>query len=43
MTRSQIHLYAAYIVTWAVHIAYLLFLWSKAARLKREADELEKN
>jgi len=36
-------MYAAYISAWVVYIAYLLFLMSKVAKLKREEDELRRN
>ncbi len=35
-------LYAAYIVTWVVHITYLAVLGRKAARLRREVEELKR-
>lgn len=35
-------LYAAYIVTWIVHIAYLAVLGRKASRLRREIDDLNR-
>jgi CcmD family protein len=36
------YLYAAYAVTWIIHIAYLSTIVSRYARLKREIDELKK-
>jgi len=36
------YLYAAYLATWAIHIAYLVFLVSGIRKLRREADELER-
>jgi len=42
MSRTELHLYAAYLVTWVIHIAYLLILTRKAAKLRRDADELKR-
>ncbi len=36
------YLWAAYLVTWGIHIAYLLYLNSRAKRLRQEAEELRK-
>jgi hypothetical protein len=36
------YMWAAYIVTWVVHIAYLLYLSSRARRVRAEAEELRK-
>ena len=36
------YMWAAYIVTWVVHIAYLLYLTSRARRIRQEAEELKK-
>lgn len=41
MTKLQF-LYAAYVVTWVVHIAYLGYLARKAARLRREVEDLKR-
>jgi len=38
----MIHLYVAYFATWAIHIAYLVFLSRKARRLRREWQEMGK-
>ncbi len=35
------YLYAAYIITWAIHIAYLSSLVRRYARLRREIQELK--
>ncbi len=35
-------LYAAYVVTWIVHITYLAFLGRKATRLRREIEDLKR-
>ena len=35
-------LYAAYVVTWVVHISYLIVLGRKAARLRREIEDLKR-
>ena len=35
-------LYAAYVVTWVVHISYLVILGRKAARLRREIKDLKR-
>lgn len=34
------YLWAAYIVTWVIHIIYLLFLNAKAKHIRQEAQEL---
>ncbi len=40
---NKIHyLYAAYVVTWLVHISYLGYLARKAARVRREVEELKR-
>jgi len=36
------YLFAAYAVTWIIHIVYLSTIVSRYARLKREIDELKK-
>lgn len=36
------YMWAAYIVTWAVHISYLAYLTVRANRVKREVEELKK-
>ncbi len=36
------YLYAAYIVTWVVHLGYLSYLGRKAARVRREVEELKR-
>jgi hypothetical protein len=33
------HLYLAYAATWAIHTAYLLYLWRKHVRLKRGQND----
>lgn len=35
-------LYAAYVVTWLIHIAYILYLTRRFARVRDEARELER-
>lgn len=35
-------LYAAYIVTWVVHIGYLLSLTSRFRKLKQDIEELKR-
>ena len=35
------YLYAAYIATWAIHIAYLGSLYRRYARLRREIRDLK--
>jgi CcmD family protein len=35
-------LYAAYVVTWVIHILYLLSLTARFRRLKREMSELQR-
>lgn len=34
------YLYSAYIVTWVIHVGYLLILLAGIRRLRREWDEL---
>jgi len=41
MNKTQ-YLYAAYVVTWVVHIAYLGYLARKAARVRREVEDLKR-
>jgi hypothetical protein len=36
------YLYAAYVVTWVIHIVYLGILFRGIAKLRREADDLER-
>lgn len=36
------YMWAAYIVTWVVHIGYLGYLTARAARLKRDIEELNR-
>lgn len=36
------YLYAAYIVTWAIHGTYIVFLARKYSRLRREMEQLKK-
>jgi hypothetical protein len=40
--RSLHHLHAAYILTWCVHLGYVLYLVRGFLHLKREAEELRK-
>ena len=39
---SHLHLELAYIATWLIHIAYIVFLTLTFRRLKREFEELER-
>ena len=39
--NSSHYLYAAYVVTWAIHGAYLFILSRKAARIRREMGKLK--
>ncbi len=41
MIHSLTNLYIAYAATWAIHIAYLLFLGAKARKLREEVRELQ--
>jgi hypothetical protein len=43
MSRAQTHLYVAYVITWVIHIAYLIMLTRKAARLRKDAEELSRH
>ncbi len=36
------YLYAAYTLTWAIHITYLITLVRRYSRLRKEVDELKK-
>ncbi len=36
------YLWAAYIVTWGIHILYLLYLNARAKKVREEAEELRK-
>jgi hypothetical protein len=36
------YMWAAYIVTWAVHLCYLGYLTARAGRVRREVEELKK-
>lgn len=40
--RSLQHLHAAYILTWCVHLGYVLYLVRGFKQVKREAGELRK-
>ena len=41
MIHSVTNLYIAYAATWVIHIGYLLFLTSKAKKLREEARDLQ--
>ena len=36
------YLLAAYLLTWAIHIGYLLYLSGKASQLRKEIKDLER-
>lgn len=36
------YLYAAYALTWAIHITYLITVIRRYSRLRKEVDELKK-
>ena len=40
--RSLQHLHAAYILTWCLHLGYILYLVRGFTQLRREAEELKK-
>lgn len=40
--NGNTYLYAAYAITWIIHIAYLGTLVSRYARVKRDFGELKK-
>ena len=43
MNPNDLHyLYAAYVVTWAIHGTYLYILARKAKRIRREMEKLRK-
>jgi CcmD family protein len=39
--KSNAYLTAAYIVTWVIHIGYILYLGSRARHVERELKELD--
>ena len=41
--RSLQHLHAAYILTWCVHLGYILYLVRGFVQLRREVEELKKS
>ncbi|MGO8983840.1 MAG: CcmD family protein [Terriglobales bacterium] len=41
--KGNPYLFAAYAVTWLIHIAYISTIVSRYSRLKREMAELRKN
>lgn len=41
--RSLHHLHAAYILTWCIHLGYVLFLVRGFVQVKREIGELHKS
>jgi CcmD family protein len=36
-------LYAAYGATWVIHIVYLITIYQRYSKLKRDVDELKKS
>ncbi len=36
------YLWAAYIATWVIHIAYLIYLSARARRIRQEAEDLKR-
>ena len=40
--RSLQHLHAAYILTWCIHLGYVIFLVRGFIQVKKEAEELKK-
>lgn len=42
ISHGGTYLAAAFLVTWGIHVGYLLFLTAKAKRLKDEAEELKR-
>jgi hypothetical protein len=40
--RSLQHLHAAYILTWCVHLGYILYLVRGFVKVRREAEQLRK-
>ena len=41
--RSLQHLHAAYILTWCVHLGYVLYLLRGFVQVRREVEELKKS
>ena len=37
------YLYAAYVVTWVIHIGYLLSLTARFRKLRQEMEELQRS
>ncbi len=42
ISHGGTYLAAAFLVTWGIHVAYLLVLTATAKRLRDEAEELKK-
>jgi hypothetical protein len=40
--RSLHHLHAAYILTWSIHLGYVLYLVRAFVQLRHQAEELTK-
>ena len=40
--KSNAYLMAAVIVTWVIHIGYILYLGSRARRLQKDIEELNR-
>lgn len=40
--KSNPYLFAAYVVTWVIHVAYISTIVSRYARLKKEIAALKK-
>ena len=40
--RSLQHLHVAYILTWCIHLAYVIFLVRGFIQVKKETEELKK-
>ncbi len=36
------YMWAAYIVTWVVHLGYLAYLTARAGKVRREVEDLRK-
>lgn len=41
--RSLQHLHAAYILTWCVHLGYVLYLVRGFVQVRKEVEELKKS
>jgi CcmD family protein len=43
ITGGEHYLWAAYIVVWVIHVAYILTLMNRGKQIERERKELNRN